>query len=108
VNRNRLVAGSLGLVVAAGGLGWLGGSRISSPAEAAARAEAPDASLITVAVDERLLSADIVSRGTIDFDDPVSLSLSGAIGNSDSKQIVTMIPETGSDLAEGALSLIHI
>ena len=105
MNRNQLVAGSLGLVVAAGGIGWFAGTRISSPAEAAARAEAPDPSLITVAVDERLLSADIIARGTIDFDDPVSLSLSGAIGDSDSKQIVTMIPETGAQLDEGAVAL---
>ncbi|MCB2412674.1 hypothetical protein LGT39_07435 [Demequina sp. TTPB684] len=105
MNRNRLVAGSLGLVVAAGGLGWLAGSRISSPAEAAARAEAPEPSLITVAVDERLLSADIVARGTIDFDDPVSLALSGSIGDTESKQIVTMVPEVGAELAEGAVAL---
>lgn len=105
MNRNRLVAGALGLVVVAGASGWVAGARISSPAEAAAAAQAPDPSLITVAVDERLLSADVIARGSIDFDDPVGLALSGAIGDADSKQIVTMIPEAGSSLGEGDVAL---
>ena len=38
LTRNRLVAGVLAIVVASGALGWIVGSRITSPAEAAARA----------------------------------------------------------------------
>jgi multidrug efflux pump subunit AcrA (membrane-fusion protein) len=105
VSRNRLVGGALILVVVAGALGWLIGSRISSPAEAAAAAQAPTPSLITVAVDQRLLSADIIARGSIDFDDPVSLSLSGTVGETGVAQIVTMVPEEGTDLDEGAVAL---
>src|SRR5690606_22866026 len=46
LTRNRLVAGVLAIVVASGALGWIVGSRITSPAEAAARAQAPTPSLI--------------------------------------------------------------
>lgn len=105
MSRNRLVVGALILVVVAGALGWLIGSRISSPAEAAAAAQAPTPSLITVAVDQRLLSADIIARGSIDFDDPVSLSLSGTVGETGVAQIVTMVPEEGTDLDEGSVAL---
>jgi multidrug efflux pump subunit AcrA (membrane-fusion protein) len=89
----------------AGALGWLIGSRISSPAEAAANAQAPTPSLITVAVDQRLLSADIIARGSVDFDDPVSLELSGTVGEAGVAQIVTMVPEEGTDLPEGSVAL---
>ncbi len=105
MNRNRMVAGAIGLVVAAGGIGWFAGSRITSPAEAAAQAQAPEASLITAAVEKRVLSADVVARGSINYDDPVALSLGGTIGEQGQTQIVTMVPETGTDLNEGGVAL---
>lgn len=100
-----MVSTALGLVVAAGAIGWTAGASITSPAEAAARAQPPEASLITVAVDERVLSADVIARGSIDFDDPESLSLSGATGDPEAKQIITFIPEEGTDLPEGSVVL---
>ncbi len=105
MNRNRLVAGALALVVVAGALGWVIGSQIQSPAEAAANAKPPTPSLITVAVDQRLLSADVIGRGSIDFDDPESLFLSGSVGEPGTPQIVTMIPEEGTELPEGAVAI---
>jgi len=105
VTRNQLVAGALALVVAAGALGWVIGAQIQSPAEAAANAQPPTPSLITVAVDQRKLSADVIGRGTIDFDSPESLSLSGLVGEPGMPQIVTMIPEEGTDLPEGAVAV---
>ncbi|MDE0572650.1 hypothetical protein ON058_04385 [Demequina sp. B12] len=105
MNRNRTVAAALGLVIAAGGVGWAAGSFITSPAEAAAQARPPEASLITVAVEQRVLSADVVARGSIDFDDPVALALSGPLGLAEEKQIVTMIPDQGTELAEGSIAV---
>lgn len=105
MTRNQMVAGALALVVAAGAIGWAVGANITSPAEAAANAAPPTPSLITVAVDQRLLSADIVARGSIDFDDPVGLSLSGTVGETGAPQIVTMVPEEGSELLEGGVAL---
>lgn len=100
-----MVAAALGLVVGAGAIGWVAGTQISSPAEAAANAKPPTPSLITAAVDKRLLSADIIARGSIDYSDPVSLSLSGSIGETGSTAIVTMVPEVGTNLAEGSVAL---
>jgi len=105
VNRNRVVAGAIGLVVVAGAVGWIAGSTITSPAEAAARAQAPTPSLITADVDERVLSADVIARGSIGYDDPISLSLGGAVGGDVDAQIVTFVPEEGIELTEGAVAL---
>lgn len=105
LTRNRLVAGVLAIVVASGALGWIVGSRITSPAEAAARAQAPTPSLITVAVDQRKLSADIIARGAIDFDDPVALTMSGTVGEAGIAQIVTKVLEAGTDLDEGDVAI---
>lgn len=105
MKRGTALALILGVVVAAAGGGWLAGRNITSPAEAAARAEPPEPSLITVAVEQTSLSADIIVRGDIVFDDPVSVSLSGATGESGSASVVTKVPERGSDLAEGGVMI---
>ena len=41
---------------------WVAGSRIEAPAEAAARTAAPSPSPILVPVEQRVLSADVVTR----------------------------------------------
>ncbi len=105
MNRNRLVGGALGLVVGAGAIGWIAGATITSPAEAAARAQPPTPSLITADVEQRVLSADIIARGSIDFDDPISLSLEGAVGGDVEAQIVTAVPEVGTELTDGSVAL---
>lgn len=105
MNRNRLVGGALGLVVGAGAIGWIAGATITSPAEAAARAQPPTPSLITADVDQRVLSADIIARGSIDFDDPISLSLKGSVGGDVETQIVTAVPEVGTELTDGSVAL---
>ena len=105
MNRNRLVGGALGLVVGAGAIGWIAGATITSPAEAAARAQPPTPSLITADVEQRVLSADIIARGSIDFDDPISLSLKGSVGGDVEAQIVTAVPEVGTELTDGSVAL---
>jgi len=105
MNRNRLVGGALGLVVGAGAIGWVAGATITSPAEAAARAQPPTPSLITADVEQRVLSADIIARGSIDFDDPVALSLDGSVGGDVEAQIVTAVPEVGTELTDGSVAL---
>lgn len=104
-HRTRILAGGLALVLVTGLGGWFAGTRIASPAEIAARAEPPAASLITVAVERRGLSADIVTRGEIGYADPVSLSLGGATGDPDARQIVTSLPDKGAQLVEGTVAL---
>lgn len=105
MNRNRMVAGAMGLVVAAGGVGWVAGATITSPADAAANADAPEPSLITVAVDQRVLSADIIARGSISYSDPVQLSVEGSTGGEETQPIVTGVAAVGDELAEGDVAL---
>jgi len=54
----------LALVTLAAAGSWIAGSKIVSPAEAAARTAPPTASPILVPVEERVLTSDIVTRGT--------------------------------------------
>ena len=92
-------------MVLAAGLGWFFGSQIQSPAEAAAEAEPPEASNITVQVVSEVLSADVITRGDIVYDEPVSVSLSGSFAETPEKFVVTQAVEVNSELAEGAVAV---
>lgn len=105
MNRNRTVGAALALVLVAGAIGWVAGTQITSPADAAARAEAPEPSLITVAVEERLLSADIIARGTIDYDSPMSLEVSGSTADTEAREIITAAAAEGDELGEGDVAI---
>ena len=96
-----MLAGVIGVVVLAAGLGWFFGSRIQSPAEAAADAEPPPASNITVEVVSEVLSADVITRGDLVYDEPVQVTLSGSFAEQPEKLIVTETAEQGDDLGEG-------
>ncbi|MBC8330917.1 MAG: peptidoglycan-binding protein [Anaerolineae bacterium] len=94
----------LAVVIAASAGSWLAGARIQSPAEAAARTAPPAPSPILVPIEERVLTADVVTRGTARFGLPQSLllvpsPLKGEIG------IVTTLPTRTAQLAEGDLLL---
>lgn len=65
-SRRRLaIAAGLVAVVAVAGGAWALGSRVQSPAQAAARAAPPEPSLVTVAVERRVLSATVIARADI-------------------------------------------
>jgi peptidoglycan hydrolase-like protein with peptidoglycan-binding domain len=98
-----MLAGVVGIVVVAAGLGWFFGSQIRSPAEAAADAEPPPASNITVEVVSETLSADVIARGDLVYDEPVQVSLSGSFADQPERLIVTETVEQADDLAEGDL-----
>jgi peptidoglycan hydrolase-like protein with peptidoglycan-binding domain len=95
----------IGAVVLAAALGWFFGSQIQSPAEAAAEAEPPEASNITVEVVREVLSADVITRGDIVYDEPASVALSGSFAETPEKLVVTQAVEVNSDLAEGAVAV---
>lgn len=101
MSRNVMLAGLIGVVVVAAGIGWFFGSQIRSPAEAAAEAEPPPASNITVEVVSEELSADVVTRGDVVYDEPVQVTLSGSFANQPERLIVTQAVEAGADLDEG-------
>ena len=103
MNRRTALAVIVAVALVAAGVGWFAGQQIKSPAEIAAETEPPEASLITVPVEERELSTSVVIRGQVEFDDvaeiPVNPSAEGST-------IITNVPlATGEDLVEGAVAI---
>ena len=102
--RVKLLHAVLLAVAAAAAGAWLAGTRIESPADVAARTAPPPPSPILVPVEERILSADVVTRGTVRFGlpQPVSLApspLKAAPG------LVTTLPVRNTQLNEGDVVL---
>lgn len=100
-----MLGGVIGAVVVAAAAGWFFGSQIRSPAEAAADAAPPAASNITVPVVSQILSADVVTRGDIVYDEPLSISLSGSFAETPEKLVVTQAVEVNVELVEGAMAV---
>ncbi len=89
-------------VIAAAGVGWAAGSRIKSPAQVAAEAEPPEASLITVPVARMVIANDVVTRGTVRFDEPESVS-APQLATQGLSPVVTWVPGVGDELPEGSV-----
>ncbi|MGD9704160.1 MAG: peptidoglycan-binding protein [Acidimicrobiia bacterium] len=102
--RTTLTVGLIAVVVASG-VGWAAGNRIRSPAEIAARTAPPELSLITVPVERRTLTADVVTRGTVRFGLPQSVALPTS-ALKPSTGIVTTAPVKGGSLDEGSAALV--
>ncbi|WP_116999152.1 hypothetical protein [Desertimonas flava] len=82
--------------------GWAAGSRVQSPAAAAARARAPEPSLIAAPVELRILASRVVTRG--DVVPGESVTITGP--SSDDGATVTRVPvAVGDEVAEGAAVL---
>ena len=103
-NRIQTISFVLALVVLSAVVSWIAGSSIKSPAEVAARTAPPTASPILVPIEERVLTSDIVTRGTARFGLPQSISvvpsvLKPAVG------LVTTLPLRNTQLNEGDVML---
>ena len=66
-SRTTALCGILLLMAVMAGGAWFAGERIVSPAEAAARTAPPTPSPILVPVEKRVLSSEIITRGTARF-----------------------------------------
>jgi multidrug efflux pump subunit AcrA (membrane-fusion protein) len=104
--RNRTITAGLACAIALTAGAWIVGRQIRSPAEIAAQTSAPSASAITVPVERRVLSSDVIVRGTVRYGSPqpvvlatsdVKQSSSGAIDS-----IVTTPPRLGVRVGEGS------
>ena len=98
--RGRLAGIVLAGVVLAGAVGWFAGTQIRSPAEVASRTAAPAAAPILVPAEERVLSTDIVTRGTARFGSPQQLSLASS-GLKTRAGVAARLPVAGKELKEG-------
>ena len=94
----------LALVVLAAAGSWIAGSNIQSPAEAAARTAPPTPSPILVPAEERVLTSDIVTRGTARYGRPQSISIVPSALKPNAG-IITTLPVRNTQLNEGDVML---
>ena len=104
LDRKQKLALSLVFVVLLAVFSWIAGSKIQSPAEAAARTAPPTPSPILVPVEERVLTADVITRGTARFGLPQSISLAPSPLKPD-LSVITTLPARGDQFNEGEVLL---
>jgi peptidoglycan hydrolase-like protein with peptidoglycan-binding domain len=106
MNRKRILTLFLvlALVTVAAAGSWIAGSTIKSPAEVAARTAPPSPSPILVPVESRVLSSEVVTRGTARFVLPRSISIVPSALKRRAGVIATL-PERGRQLDEGDVLL---
>jgi peptidoglycan hydrolase-like protein with peptidoglycan-binding domain len=104
-NQRRLALIVIGAVVVAGIGGVLAGRAIKSPDQIAAETKAPNASLITVPVEKRGLSADLVVRGTARHSAPAAVTLATSLLKPPGGTF-TSLPAPGAEIADGAVALV--
>lgn len=102
LNRTVWVVAAAAVVALAAGL--VLGRFVISPAQAAADAEPPEAGLITVPVELRALSSDVVARGDARYDDAVEVTVETSdLGG---PAVVTgAVPEVGATIDAAAVVL---
>ena len=99
MRRNRFLLAVTAVAVVSSGLTWLVGQQIQSPAERAAAAAPPDASVLTVPVELEQLDQSVVTRGTVKPSDFVEVTAASAEG---SKVVITGLPKSaGDEVIEG-------
>ena len=101
--RNTALGIALAAVVAASAVGWVAGRRIQSPAEIASRTAPPTPSLITVPVELRTLTSDVVARGTVRYGSPQTVALPASTLKTGTS-IVSIAPVKGAALNEGSVA----
>ena len=102
--RIKMLAGVLAAVAAAASLAWVVGSRIESPADAAARTAAPAPSPILVPIEKRVLGSSVVTRGTVRFGLPEPISIAPSTLKPAAGLIATL-PLRGVQVPEGSALL---
>jgi peptidoglycan hydrolase-like protein with peptidoglycan-binding domain len=103
IRKSRAMFIGLAAVILSSLVSWGAASRIRSPAEVAARTAPPVPSAITVPVEKKVLSSDVVVRGTVRYGAPISVILPASSirkGNA----ILTSAPVKGKDLTEGGVA----
>lgn len=85
--------------------GWSAASRIESPAEMAARTAPPSASPILVPIEERVLSTNVVTRGTARFGLPQPISLAPSALKANTPGWITTLPVLNTPFKEGDVLL---
>ncbi|MEP7113188.1 MAG: hypothetical protein ABI862_07975 [Ilumatobacteraceae bacterium] len=103
-NRSRrLAAAALAVLVAASTVAWFVGSRVRSADQAAASARPPTPSLVTAAVEMRVLSATVITRA--DVQPATSVQVAGptldSAGTASSGIVTAVLVGRGDEVATG-------
>ncbi len=99
MDRRKVLGVVAAVAIGSAGIGWIAGQRIKSPADIAAETAPPEASLITVPVEQVSLSSNIVTRGSVRFSDSTEVSVGASVAGFTT---ITEVPgEAGASLAEG-------
>ena len=94
----RLIAITAACALLAGVGGFVAASFVLSPAESAARAAPPPAGPISVSVTRNVLHSQVVTRGDVNYSDPVQVTIPAGSGT----QVLTgRVPEAGAEVTEG-------
>src|SRR6476660_7701574 len=103
MNRSRTTAlcGILVLMAVMAVGAWVVGERIESPAEAAARTAPPTPSPILVPVEKRVLSSEIITRGTARFGTPQPIALAPSALKTNNAGLITTLPLPNRQFNEG-------
>lgn len=100
MRRRILIVVGLVVVVAIAAVGWVAASQIKSPEQVAAETEPPIPSLITVPVEEMVISNDVVTRGTVRFEQPEAITVT-SVALEGVSPVVTEMPAIGDEFVEG-------
>jgi hypothetical protein len=92
-----VLAATLALTV-----GILIGPAVRSPAQAVADAGPPEASLVTVAAERRVLAEPVIARGTVRPGTSVKVTAPAGLGG-DTAVVTRLTAKTGTPLREGAI-----
>jgi hypothetical protein len=106
LSREKKLGVGLGVAAFLALAAWLVGQQIRSPAQIAAETAAPTASAITVPVERRVLSSEVIVRGTVRYGSPqpvvlASSDLKQSISGGGATDIVTTRPHQGARFGEG-------
>lgn len=93
------------LLVAVAVGAWVVGSRIRSPAEVAAQTAPPAPTAILVEVQRRVLTSNIVTRGTGRFGRPQPISLAPSTLKAAAAGLITTLPLLNAQFQEGGVIL---
>jgi len=103
-SRRRVLVGVSAVATLSLGVGVAAGSRIQSPADAAAKTAAPKASQITVPVEKKALSSKVVARGDTSFDGAVNIRVETS-GLRTAAVVTGKVPAVGSTIKAGEVLL---
>lgn len=103
-SRSRSLLIVVAIAAVALGAGVFAGTRITSPADAAARTAPPEASDVTVPVERRVLESQIVTRGEASYTGAVQVEL-GLTGLETAAVVTGQVPTVGDTVNKGDVLL---